>query len=169
MPDGSSQPSQPEGTGILEMPNGSSQPDSSGQPQLPESSVAPQVTQTPVASTQPVVTASPQVKTTATPTPTATTKPAKVTVKTVKSSTSKTLKITWKKLSGVSGYQVCYSTKSSFSGNTKKAVSKSKNTVTIKKLKAGKTYYVKVRAYKTVNGKKSYGTWSKKYKIVVKK
>ena len=30
----------------------------------------------------------------------------------------------------------------------------------IKKLKKGKKYYVKLRAYKTVNGTKIYGPWS---------
>ena len=31
---------------------------------------------------------------------------------------------------------------------------------TIKKLKAKKTYYVRIRSYKTVNGKKYYSSWS---------
>ena len=34
-------------------------------------------------------------------------------------------------------------------------------TKTVTNLKKGKTYYVKVRAYKTVNGKKLYGAYSK--------
>ena len=31
----------------------------------------------------------------------------------------------------------------------------------LKKLTAGKTYYVRIRAYKTVKGKKYYSAWSK--------
>lgn len=59
----------------------------------------------------------------------------------------------------MSGYQVQISTSKSFkSGNssyTVKSTSKS-----IPKLKSNKKYYVRVRAYKTVNGKKQYGKWS---------
>lgn len=36
-----------------------------------------------------------------------------------------------------------------------------KNYMRIKKLDANTTYYVRVRSYKTVNGKKIYGAWSK--------
>ena len=39
---------------------------------------------------------------------------------------------------------------------------------TIKKLKK-KKYYVQVRAYRTVNGKKIYGDWSKVKSVKVKK
>ena len=39
--------------------------------------------------------------------------------------------------------------------------SKSATSKALTKLKAGKTYYVKVRAYKTVDGKKIYSSWSK--------
>ena len=34
-----------------------------------------------------------------------------------------------------------------------------------KNLKKGKTYYIKVRAYKVIDGKKVYGTYSKVKKI----
>jgi hypothetical protein len=45
---------------------------------------------------------------------------------------------------------------------------KSKYKYTFKKLKSKKTYYVKARAYKVVNGKKIYGNWSKIKKVKVK-
>ena len=41
-------------------------------------------------------------------------------------------------------------------------IKKNKTTsTTIKKLKAKKTYYVRIRTYKTVQGKKYSSTWSK--------
>ena len=40
---------------------------------------------------------------------------------------------------------------------------------TIKKLKAKKKYYVRIRTYKTVNGKKIYSDWSKSKKVTTKK
>ncbi len=90
-------------------------------------------------------------------------KPGKATIKKLVKS-KKSFKITWKKVSSVSGYQVQYSTSKKF---TKKTTSSKyykgnkKFTKTISKLKSKKTYYVRVRAYKTVNGKKVYGSWSK--------
>ena len=64
------------------------------------------------------------------------------------------------------GYELQYSTKSSMSGAKKVTVKKNKTTSsTVKKLKGGKKYYVRVRTYKTVkvNGKsvKLYSSWSK--------
>lgn len=55
-------------------------------------------------------------------------------------------KFTWKKVSRAKGYQVLYSTSGTFKKALKK-VSTKKTTVTIKKLKKGKNYYVKVAAY----------------------
>ena len=90
------------------------------------------------------------------------TKPAKVTGVSV-TAKRKGLKIKWKKISGVSGYQICYSTSSKF--NKKKTKLTTGTSLTLKKLKAKKRYYVKIRAYKVKNGKKVYGNYSK----VVKK
>ena len=57
--------------------------------------------------------------------------------------------------------------------NTDYDVSYSNNinagTATIKKLTRNKTYYVKVRAYKTVKGKKIYGAYSSVKKVKVTK
>ena len=65
---------------------------------------------------------------------------------------------TWKKLEDVDGYVLVYSKKKNFSKTTK--LTTSKNTLNIKKLKKGTKYYVKVRAYKKVNGQKVYGAYS---------
>lgn len=73
------------------------------------------------------------------------------------------LKISWKKIKGVSGYQIQYSTSSKFKKAKKITIKKAKTTLkTLKKLKAKKKYYVRIRTYITVNGKKKYSSWSKK-------
>ena len=52
----------------------------------------------------------------------------------------------------------------------KKTVRKAKTTTSykIKGLKKGKKYYVKVRSYKTVNGKRIYGAYSTAKKATIK-
>ncbi len=65
-----------------------------------------------------------------------------------------------KKAAGVVGFQIKVSLNKKFKKNTKTVLSK-KVTKTIKKLKSGKKYYVKVRAYNIINGKKEFGKWSK--------
>lgn len=79
-------------------------------------------------------------------------------------------KIKWKtKDAQVSGYQIQYSTKSSFSSAKTVTVSgKSKSSKTVKKLKSKKKYYVRVRTYKTVDGKKIYSSWSAKKTVKTK-
>ena len=79
----------------------------------------------------------------------------------------KSLKVKIKKVSSqVTGYEIQYSTSKKFtSAKTKKVSSYKTTTVTLKSLKAKKTYYVRVRTYKTVGGKKYYSGWSTyKYK-----
>lgn len=99
---------------------------------------------------------------------TTSTAPAKVTLSKV-SVGSKSATPTWKKVSGVSGYEVMYSTSSKFSSSKTATVSKGSSTkTTIKKLTKGKKYYFKVRAYKTVDGKKVYGAWSAVKSVKVK-
>ena len=65
------------------------------------------------------------------------------------------------KTATVSGYQIVCATDKKFSKNVvKTTVSGESLSKTVTGLKKGKTYYVKVRAYKTVNGKKLYGLYS---------
>ena len=76
----------------------------------------------------------------------------------------KQFKATWKaQKTQTSGYEVQYSTNKNFkSGNKKVTIKKNETTSnTVKKLKAKKKYYVRIRTYKTVNGKKFYSSWSK--------
>ncbi len=79
----------------------------------------------------------------------------------------KSLKVGWKKDAKADGYQIQCCLKKNFKSGVKKVtVKKAKTTsATIKKLKKGKKYYVRVRAYKKVkvNGKTKTlnGAWSK--------
>lgn len=93
---------------------------------------------------------------------TKTVKPKKTSIKKL-SKGKKKFTVTWAKVSGVRGYQIQYSSDKKFKKNNKSVtVTKQKTTkATVKKLKSKKKYYVRVRTYKTVNGKKIYSSWSK--------
>ena len=93
---------------------------------------------------------------------TKTVKPKKTSIKKL-SKGKKKFTVTWAKVSGVKGYQIQYSSDKKFKKNNKSVtVTKQKTTKsTVKKLKSKKKYYVRVRTYKTVNGKKIYSSWSK--------
>ena len=88
--------------------------------------------------------------------------PKKTSIKKVKGA-KKAISVTWKKVSGVKGYQVQVATNKKFKKNKKTVTVKKQKTTkaTVKKLKAKKKYYVRVRTYKIVNGKKVYSSWSK--------
>lgn len=93
---------------------------------------------------------------------TETVKPKKTSIKKL-SKGKKKFTVNWAKISGVKGYQIQYSSDKKFKKNNKSVtVTKQKTTkATVKKLKSKKKYYVRVRTYKTVNGKKIYSSWSK--------
>ena len=97
--------------------------------------------------------------------------PKRLGIKKLDSPKKKTIKITWKKDSNVSGYQLQYSTSKKFSNSTTKSVTLKKNKYTSKtigKLKSKKNYYVRIRGYKTAGKNKLYGKWSAVKKIRVK-
>ena len=76
------------------------------------------------------------------------------------------IKLKLNKVAGAKGYQIRYATNKKF----KKAVIRnSKLSYTIGKLKKGKTYYVKARAYIKSGKNKVYGKWSKAKKVKIKK
>ncbi|MDD6645786.1 MAG: leucine-rich repeat protein [Oscillospiraceae bacterium] len=66
-------------------------------------------------------------------------------------------KITWKSLTGATGYTVQLATNKSYKGA--KTVKNSKNTATLTGLKKGKTYYVRINAYAKVSGKNYSNKW----------
>lgn len=92
-------------------------------------------------------------------------------IKSLKSPKSGNLNVTWSKLSGANGYQLYLSTNKKFTSKTTKKVTVKKNKTvkaTVKSLKKKKTYYVKIRGYKTVNDKKVYGAFSAVKRIKIK-
>lgn len=113
-----------------------------------------------VAPTQPTTTA-PNTTTTTTEAK-AVAKPKSARIKKVKAA-KKAVSVEWKKVSGVKGYQIQVATDKKFKKNKKTVnIKKQKTTkTTVKKLKGKKKYYVRIRTYKTVNGKKVYSYWSK--------
>ncbi len=77
----------------------------------------------------------------------------------------------WKKQSKyVTGYQLQYATKKSFSGG-KKVTVKGAGTLkkALEKLKGGKKYYVRIRTYYKKGGKTYYSAWSKAKSVKTKK
>lgn len=73
----------------------------------------------------------------------------------------KSFTVKWKKVSGATGYEVCYSTNSKFTPSKKINISSSILSKKVSSLSAKKKYYVKVRAYKKDStGGKIYGSWS---------
>lgn len=82
-------------------------------------------------------------------------------------SKKKSVTVSWKKVSGAAGYQVCYSTSKKWKKQKQKLVRKNK--VTVKGLKKKKTYYFRVRAYRVEGTKKRYGAWSAVKKVKIKK
>ena len=74
----------------------------------------------------------------------------------------KKLTVKWKKVSGVTGYEVQYSRDKKFKKGVKKVTVKKAGTTsaTVKKLTKKKTYHVRVRAYLTVNKSTFRSKWS---------
>lgn len=93
--------------------------------------------------------------------------PKKAMILKLKSPKSKTIKVSWKKDSQADGYQIQYAENSKFTKG-KKSVTVTKRLTgskTVSKLTKGRKYYVRVRAYKKIDGKKCYGSWSKTRKV----
>lgn len=90
------------------------------------------------------------------------TKPATVSIKAPTTNSKHQIIAKWNKVTRASGYQVQYCKNKSCSSviATKTVSGQSKVSYTGKNFTKNKTYYVRVRAYKTVNGTKYYGAWS---------
>lgn len=94
---------------------------------------------------------------------------AKPKLNSAKSTSKKKIKASWSKVGGASGYQVMWSTYKNFSKNYKTKSVKSKYlSKTVTTAQSKKVYYVRVRAYKTISGKKVYSQWSSTKKVKTK-
>ena len=78
------------------------------------------------------------------------------------------VRISWKKIKKVKGYQVCYGVNKKFKKAVVTNANAKRNCKYTKKLKKGKIYYIKVRAYVVYRGEKVYGSWSKIKKVKIK-
>lgn len=101
--------------------------------------------------------------------PSATKKPAAVKVNKLIAK-KKAIVVYWNKVNGVDGYHIQLATDKKFNKNRKSVIVAKQNASkkTVKKLKSKKKYFVRVRTYKTVNGKKIYGKWSKIKSVKIK-
>lgn len=111
----------------------------------------------PTTTAAPTATASPSVNT---QTKVKVGKVKKLKVKTKKKSTYKLYKISWKKVSGATGYEVYWSRKKK-GKYTKISSNAYTNKARCRGIPKNKKFYIKVRAYKTVNGVAHYGKFSK--------
>ncbi len=91
-----------------------------------------------------------------------------------RTSKKRQLKVMWKRISGVSGYEIkCGLNNKINKGKRDITIKKNSNSKIIKGLKSNRVYYFKIRAYKkfiSANGEmqKSYGKWSKVKKAKTK-
>ena len=126
----------------------------------------------PISSVSPAPVSTEQSKTVSNPSATAgnvVRKLSKVKSFKVKQTKSRRIVVQWKKSNGVSGYQIQFAKKKNFAGKKNIFIKKAgKTRYVLKKQKKGRTYYFRIRAYKIVNGKKVYSSWSAKKKIKIK-
>ncbi len=99
--------------------------------------------------------------------------PTKVTGVATKTKGKKKAKLSWNKHKAqTDGFQVRYAASKAKLAKNKGKAAKVKNagakSYTAKKLKSGKKYFFKVRAYKVVDGKTYWGAWSKVKAVKVK-
>ena len=89
-------------------------------------------------------------------------KPNKTSVKKSKAKKG-SVELTWSKTKGVKGYEIQLATDKKFKKNKKIVTIKKQKTTktTVKKLKSKTKYFIRIRTFKTVNGKKVYSAWSK--------
>lgn len=97
--------------------------------------------------------------------------PAKTAIKKLKNRKGRKVQVKFKEVAGADGYEIAYSTGVNFGKKktTVKSYNAAKNVRTVKKLKKGKRYFVKVRAYKMNGTEKVYGKWSQVKVVKIKK
>ena len=97
-------------------------------------------------------------------------RPKKAVISKVSAAGKGRMKVTWKKDSRVTGYQIVYARNSKFTKGKKYVSVKNAKTITktVSKLKKGTKYFVKVRSYKTVKNHKYYSSYSKVKSVRIK-
>ena len=89
------------------------------------------------------------------------TRPSKTKLIRLTRKSSRRIKLTWKRVKPGSGYEIYMSTRKKAGYKKIKTITKGSTVSYTKiKLKKGKTYYFKIRAYKKVGSKKIYGSFS---------
>ena len=104
---------------------------------------------------------------TTTTTPAAVTKPGKVSIGSAKAGKKK-ITVKFKKVDGADGYQLLYGLKKNFKGAKKVNLKATATSKVLKKLKAKKKYFIRIRAYKLDGSTKVWGAYSKVKKVKVK-
>lgn len=93
-----------------------------------------------------------------------------VKIKSIKNKKGKKIGLKWGKVSKANGYHIRYArTVNKLKKANLITVSNKTLNYTIKKLKKKKTYYVQMRAYKTVDGMTYFSDWSQTKKIKIRK
>ena len=95
-------------------------------------------------------------------------RPAKPSIRLLRSS-QKALTVKTKRYKKIKGFQIRYSRNKSMSGSKTVTVKGKQLNKTIKLLRSGKRYYVRIRTYKLRNGRRVYSKWSKRKSIRIPK
>ena len=99
---------------------------------------------------------------------TVTVRPLTVTKLSLKSKAKGQVTVSWTQAKSISGYQIYYSPYSNMKGAKYITAKSTAKSATLKKLTSKKKYYIRIRTYKTVDGKKYYSNWSAVKSVSVK-
>ncbi len=96
---------------------------------------------------------------------------ARPAVSSVKNSAARKITVRWKKNAKANGYQIQYNTNSKFASGNKTVNITRASTVSrvIGGIAKGKTYYVRIRTYKTVGNSKWWSAWSPARSVKINK
>ena len=86
----------------------------------------------------------------------------------LKSTAKKQATVSWTAAKSISGYQIYYSQRSNMKNAKHITAKSSAKSAVLRNLTSKKKYYVRIRTYKTVSGKKYYSTWSSVKSVTVK-
>ena len=99
---------------------------------------------------------------------TVTVRPLTVSGLSLKSTLKRQATVSWTSAKSVSGYQIYYSQNSNMKGAESVTAKSTAKSAILENLASKKKYYIRIRTYKTVNGKKYYSSWSAVKSVTVK-